>query len=106
MSMLIAMSARNAYHDLRAVPGPRTDLERAAHRLGSFPHCDHTETQPSFHPRDLRRIKALSVVRNRHYAFSFSGFQRYCNASGLGMLRDVVERLLRNAEKRDFDLRR
>src|SRR5687768_2429119 len=102
MRTLIAMSAGDTHDDPRPAAGRGPDLESAPDRLCALPHCHHAQSGPAPGNRAGRRFEAYAVVRHRYDELRVRALERDAHVAGMSVLRDVVERLLHDAEQGNF----
>src|SRR5690348_13885712 len=98
------MSRRNPYRDLRSTPGRGLDVESAADRLRAFPHRHHAKPGSAPRLRARPAVKADAIVRHGQDTIAVAALEPDSDASGTGVLRDVVQRFLGDPEQRDLAL--
>src|ERR1700730_16142945 len=105
MRVRIVMSARDPNRDLRAVTRRRANVEQPTNCLRALSHCYQPEAGPYSGFQGYIGIEAHPVVAYRHDQFVGRARKYDRHGFGVRVFGDVVERLLGNSEKCDFDLR-
>src|SRR5258706_15762984 len=98
------MSVRYPHRESHSTAGWPPNLETPADCLRTFFHRDHSETRADLLRGALPVGEADAIVLHDHHALAVCMIQNDLDVPRTGVFCDVVERLLGDAKKRDFDL--